>query len=76
MNSNQAQLLFKKTGCWNSLVVQWVKDPVLLQQLLWLLLWCGFDPWPETFHRPLARPKKKKKDRVAAMSVWRPSPGD
>ena len=28
----------------NSLLVQWVKDPVLSLQ------WGGFDPWPRNFH--------------------------
>ena len=42
-------------------MVQWVKDPVLLQ--LWdrLQLCLGFDPWPENFHMPRVWPKKKKK---------------
>ena len=48
----------------NSLVVQWVKDPVLS------LLWCGFFPWPENFHMPQVQHQKKKKEeekeRVAA----------
>ena len=33
-----------------SLVVQWVKDPVLLLQQFELLLWHRFDPWPWNFH--------------------------
>ena len=45
---------------WNrsSLVAQWVKDPALSLQWLWLLLWHGFDPWPRNFHMPWAQPKK------------------
>ena len=39
--------------CWrSSLMVQQVKDAVLLLQQLWLLLWHGFDPWPKNFYLP------------------------
>ena len=43
----------RKHGC--SLVVQWIKDPVLSLLQLWLLLWCGCNPQPGNFH------KKKRK---------------
>ena len=43
------------------LVVLWVKDPVLPQQWLRLLLWHGFDPWPWNFHMRQAWPKKEKR---------------
>ena len=44
----------------SSLVVQWVKDPVLLLWL-WLLLWLRFNPWPRTSTcHGLAPPPKKK----------------
>ena len=36
-----------------SLVVQWLKDPVLS------LLWHGFDPWPQNFCMVWAWPRKK-----------------
>ena len=47
-NSNRhgRQNLDKTQGFQSSLVAQWVKDPVLSLLWLWLLLWCGFDPWP------------------------------
>ena len=38
---------------WSSLVVQQVKDPALS------LLGHRFDPWPENFHMPWAKSKKK-----------------
>ena len=41
----------------SSLVAQWVKDLMSLQQIR-LLLWCGFDPWPRNFYRPQAWPKQ------------------
>ena len=31
-------------------LVQWAKDPVLLQLWLRLQLWFGSDPWPRNFH--------------------------
>ena len=47
----------KNIGIGSSLVVQWVKNPVL--SLLWLesLLWHGFHSWPGNFHMPWAWPK-------------------
>ena len=42
-----------------SLVVQWVKDLLSLQQLR-SLGWHGFDPWPRNFHVLQAWQKKKK----------------
>ena len=39
-------------------LVQWGKDPTLLQ------LWLRFDPWPGNFHMPrVGILKKKKKER-------------
>ena len=43
----------------SSLVVQWVKDLVLLVQQLRSLLWLGFNPLPRKFHMPWAQTKKK-----------------
>ena len=43
---------------WSSLVAQRVKDLALSLMWLWLLLWCGFDPWPGNFHVLWAWPKK------------------
>ena len=42
-------------------MAQYVKDLVLSLQQLGLLLWCGFDPWPRSFHRPQVQPEKKKR---------------
>ena len=39
------------------MVAQRVKDPVLSLQQLGLLLWHGFDPWPQNFHMLWAWPK-------------------
>ena len=36
----------------SSLVALWIKELLLSQQPLWLLLWHGFDPWPGNFHMP------------------------
>ena len=47
----------------SSLGARWVEDPVLSLQWLGLLLWCGFHPWPGTFHMPRVQPKKKKKKK-------------
>ena len=46
-----------------SLVAQWVKDPALLLQWLWWLLWCGSDPWHGNFCMLQVRPKRKMKKR-------------
>ena len=44
----------------NSLVVQCVKDPLVLSlQQLWSLLWHEFTPWPRYFHMPQERQKNK-----------------
>ena len=45
---SEAKSILLKT-CWNSLVFQWVKDPLSP-------LWCGFCPWLGNFHMPRARP--------------------
>ena len=47
---------------WSSLVAQQVKDLVLSLQWLGLLLWHGFDPWPENFYILWAQQKKKERD--------------
>ena len=55
------------------LVAQQVKDPVL--SLLWLslLLWVGFNPWPQNFCMPRTPPKtnkqKKKKKKKKALNI-------
>lgn len=41
-------------------MIQWVKEPVLLQQLR-SLLWFCFDPGPGNFHMSWVWPKAKKK---------------
>ena len=40
-------------------MAQLVKDLVLSQQWLGLLLWHGFDPWPRNFHMLQAQLKEK-----------------
>ena len=49
------QLKISEKG--SSLVVQWVKDSVLLHLQL------GFHPWPGNFHMPWVQQKKKKKKK-------------
>ena len=53
----------EKREKWSSLVAQQVKDSAL--SLLWLRLlqWHRFDPWPQNFHVPWARPRGKKKKK-------------
>lgn len=41
-------------------MIQWVKEPVLLQQLR-SLLWFCFDPGPGNFHMSWVWPRAKKK---------------
>ena len=59
------------------LVAQQVKDPVL--SLLWLslLLWVGFNPWPQNFCMPRTPPKtnkqkkkKKKKKKKGSKYIF------
>ena len=47
---------FKISYFGSCLVAQWVKHPPLSRLWLWLLLLCGFDPWPRNFHMPRAWP--------------------
>jgi len=47
----------------------WFKDLALSLLWLWLLLWCGFDPWPGTFHMPQVWPKERKNERKKEV-VW------
>ena len=42
-------------------MAQRVKDPALSLLCLWLLLWCGFDLWPENFCMPRVQPPPKTK---------------
>ena len=42
-------------------LVEWVKDPVLLQLWCSLQLKLGVDLWPRNFHMPWVRLKKKRK---------------
>ena len=44
-------------------MAQQVKNPALPLQWFESLLWPGDDPWPENFHVPWVRPKKKKKKK-------------
>ena len=43
-------------------MAQWIKDLSLSLLWLWLLLWCGFDPWPGNF-RMLPKEKRKEKEK-------------
>ena len=45
----------------SSLVVQWVKEPVLSLQQLGSLLRCRFSSWPRNLYMLWVQPKKKKK---------------
>ena len=61
--------LFSSHGFWKlggsrvSAVVQWVKDPALIQLWHRLKLWLGFDSWSRNIHMPQVRPNKKKKKK-------------
>ena len=52
----------------SSLVVQWVKDPMLSLQELGLLL--GFDPWPGNFTHAVDAEKKKKLPMRLGKNFW------
>ena len=41
-------------------VAQWVKNLGLSLLWLGLLVWLGFDPWPENFHVLQGQPPPKK----------------
>ena len=63
---------FKSGVCFrSSLVAQWIKDLSFLLLWLWLLLWCGFNPWPGNFCMLWAQLKKKK--GVASVSYSPPA---
>ena len=49
--STQRKNFVRKGRSQSPLVAQWVKDPVLSLQWLWLLLWRRFDPWPGNCHK-------------------------
>ena len=64
---------FSKTLYQSSLVVQQVKDQALPLLQLLLLLWHGFDPWPENFHMPWQSQKineKKFKMKFSEFPWW------
>lgn len=46
---------------WDSLVAPWVKDPALSPLWLWLLQWCGFDPWYGYFCMLRVLPQQEEK---------------
>ena len=48
-------------------MAQHVKDLVLLLLWLRLLLWRGFDPWPENFHMTWVQEKEKKKQTLTLL---------
>ena len=37
-----------------------VKGPDGVTTMAWVLLWCGFDPWPRNFHMMWVWPKTNK----------------
>ena len=64
--SPDCHLYFWSTGYklgfpWSSLMAQGVKDLALSVLWPWLLLWCGFSPWPGNFQMPQAQQIKKLK---------------
>ena len=54
------------------ILVQWVKNPTLLQLWCRLQLWLGFNPWPGNFHVLWVWPKKKKKKSCYCYTSRRP----
>ena len=52
-------------------LVQWVRDPVLLQLWHRLQLQLRCDPWPGNFHMPWeqSKQKKRKKERKKKKTV-------
>lgn len=48
-------------------MAQWIKDLSFLLLWLWLLLWCGFNPWPGNFCMLWAQLKKKKRSRLCFL---------
>ena len=44
-------------------MVQWVKDPTLLQLWHQSQLWLTFSPWPRNFHMLWVWPKKNQKEK-------------
>ena len=53
----------KSIALWSSLVAQQIKDLVLL------LLWRGFDPWPGNFHMSWARPKQQQQKSLFKVCI-------
>ena len=47
-------------------MVQWGKDLALSLLRLWLLLQCGFDPWPGNFCMPQVLPPTPHKESIIA----------
>ena len=45
-------------------MAQLVNDPASSLLWLWLLLCCGFNPWPGNFCMPWARPKNKNNNNI------------
>ena len=59
--------LFETVYSWSYLVAQWVKDLVLSQLWLWLLLWHGFDTWPWNFPTLWVWPKKPQTKPIHSL---------
>ena len=42
---------------------------LVVKDLVLLLLWLGFDPWPGNFHMPQIQPKQKQKQKPMTKSL-------
>ena len=53
-------------------MAQWVRDPALPLQWLGMLLWPGFDPWPEEllYAVDAAKTKEKKLSQSVKIMTW------
>ena len=45
-------------------MAQQFKDLALSLLWVWLLLWCGFDPWPKNFYMLQVRPGSNKNNNT------------
>ena len=50
-------------------VVQWAKNPVLLQLWCQSQVWLGCNPWPGNFHMPQVWLEKKKKNHLKGQMM-------
>lgn len=61
---------YKRRKLWRSPMDQQVKDLALSSQLLGLLLWGRFDPWPREFLHAMVQKKKKKVAKAISKYYW------